>query len=172
MSNLKLEPADSPCQRDRLFVKLCWDGFVYLRNCFFPLVVSEALNHHLNNHQCAMRKLNFPMDNLKSGYTCQKQYWLKLYADCKWTVLVKALSVDTGVHTLFKDLWKVMLCLSALLPLQKIKAEVNIKLSQCFVPQKSRIEKWNLAAGEQMGIIDQYNTNTERQGKVQGILRE
>lgn len=45
MCNLKLEPADCPCQRNRIFVKFSWDGFVYLRNCFYPLVChTEALN--------------------------------------------------------------------------------------------------------------------------------
>lgn len=35
---LELECRVSPCQGNRIFVNFCWDGFVYLRRCFFPLI--------------------------------------------------------------------------------------------------------------------------------------
>lgn len=59
MSNLKLEPADSPCQKARLFVKLCWDGFVCLRNCFFPLVCVRSFKPPLKQSSMCNEKAEF-----------------------------------------------------------------------------------------------------------------
>lgn len=66
-----------------------------------------------------------------------------------------------------------MLCFSVLIPVQKIRAEANTEISQCLVQQNSRMVMQNLAAGEQIGVTDKYNTKTKKQGKgeVQGILR-
>lgn len=113
--------------------------------------------------------MNFPTDNLKSGYTCQELYWLKLYADCKWTLQAKLLSLDTGVHKLFKDLWKVMLCLSALLPLQKIKAEANVKLSNvlCYKTQGWKGEI-GLLGSRRVWLV---NIIKKTKGQFEGFLR-
>lgn len=67
------------CQRKKAFCKVLLGWLCVSEELFlsFSLCHTKALNHHFYNYHCAMRKLNFPIDGLKS------EYWWKPDADCK-----------------------------------------------------------------------------------------
>lgn len=119
----------------------------------FHLCHTEALKHHLYNHQCAMRKLRCPTDYARSGYMCQQLYCLKPYAGCKHSQPRHGLWTQEFTQVLKNYEKRCCSCLLLYL-FRRSKQKQTWKISQCFVQQNSRMVTQNLAAEEMVqGIM-------------------